>query len=203
MNWLEDCQSVLKDKSRIFEVLEQYKEAINLITNQSMDDISQKQLINLLTKKENILAATQIILNESEIMNNALSQYIWNPIKEWAESKQYIFVADEEGCQVYPPEWKEHSLYLTTERKIWDDLYIGVYHYADSKPLPKKDRIQLEFFDEKPLALWPLGWKYLPEKIRSFGFHNMQSIVNGDVVTYFIDSFNEVMRELESHHVDL
>lgn len=203
LNWLEDCQSYSKDKPRIFDVLEQYKEAIKLITDQSMDDISQEQLLNLLTKKENILAASQIFLNENAILNSALSQYVWNPIKEWAESKQYIFVADEEGCQVYTPEWKEHSLYLTTDRKIWDDLYIGVYHYADSKPLPKKDRIQLEFFDEKPLELWPLGWKYLPEKIRSFGFHNMQSIVNGDVVTYFIDSFNEVMRELENHHIDL
>lgn len=203
LNWLEDCQSYSKDKPRIFDVLEQYKEAIKLITDQSMDDISQQQLLNLLTQKENILAASQIFLNENAILNSALSQYVWNPIKEWAESKQYIFVADEEGCQVYTPEWKEHSLYLTTDRKIWDDLYIGVYHYADSKPLPKKDRFQLEFFDEKPLELWPLGWKYLPEKIRSFGFHNMQSIVNGDVVTYFIDSFNEVMRELENHHIDL
>lgn len=203
LNWLEVCQSYSKDKPRIFDVLEQYKEAINLITDHSMDDISLEQLLNLLTKKENIWATSQILLNENAILNSALSQYVWNPIKEWAESKGYMFVADDEGCQVYTPEWKEHSLYLTTDRKIWDDLYIGVYHYADTKPLPKKNRFQLDFFDEKPLELWPLGWKYLPEQIRSFGFHNMQSIVNGDVVTYFIGSFNEVLRELESHHIDL
>lgn len=203
LNWLEDCQSVLKDKSRIYEVLEQYKEAINLITNQSMDDISQTQLINLLTKKENILAATQIILNESDIMNNALSQYIWNPIKEWAESNQYIFVKDGDGCQVYIPEWKGHSLYLISDEKTWDNLYIGIYHYANTKPLPKKDRILLDFFDEKPLKDWPFGWKYLPDHIRSWDFHNMQNIVNGAVVSYYIDSFNEILRELKSHHVDL
>ena len=119
------------------------------------------------------------------------------------ESNQYIFVKDGDGCQVYIPEWKGHSLYLTSDEKTWDNLYIGIFHYANTKPLSKKDRIWLDFFDEKPSKYWPFGWKYLPEHIRSWDFHNMQNIVDGVVVSYYIDSFNEILRELKSHHVDL
>lgn len=204
LSWLSNCLDLVSEKSRLHDAIKQYKESIQHMTNQSMDDIAQKQLLDLLTKQENAPAIAQIILNEDVFFSTILEKYIWSPIRTWAESNNYEYLEDDEGCMVRPIMWKDHALYIGRDsKKSWSDMYIGVYHHTDSKAILKKDRFMLPCFDQNPDGVWPLGWKYLPDALRSWDFSTIENIVNGDVVKFYINSFEDVLKELANKELAL
>lgn len=206
LTWLSNCIELVFEKPRLYEALKQYREAVQHMINQSMDDMAQTQLMDLMTKKENAPAIAQIILNKEAFFSEILDKYVWNPIKSWAESNnyEYKYWDDDESCIVRPSMWKNHALYMGTENsKRWEDMYIGVYHFTDSKSILKKDRVLLPCFDQVPDGTWPLGWKYLPDALRSWDFSTVESIVNGDVFRYFTENFDEILRELANKEIDL
>lgn len=204
LTWLSSCLELVSDKSRLHDSLKQYKESVQYITNQSMDDIAQKQLLDLLTKQENAPTIAQIILNEDAFFNEVLEKYVWSPIRAWAESNNYEYIEDEEGCLVRPSMWSNHAMFIGKDNsRYWSDMYIGVYHHTDSKAILKKDRFMLPCFDQNPNDVWPLGWKYLPESLRSWDFSTVESIVNGDVFNYYVENFEEVLKELAGKELAL
>ncbi|MBK8328979.1 MAG: hypothetical protein IPL09_05805 [Bacteroidetes bacterium] len=81
-NWLQFCKKEAVDQPMLREIIKQYIFLINKLTNQMSDQKISTEIINeIISSRENILAANQIIDSEIEIKSSILNEALFR-IKE-------------------------------------------------------------------------------------------------------------------------
>lgn len=207
--WLEKCIEIANEKPLAKAVIIQYRELIKQITNTDMDKQYEEELLDLMVKPDNAIAMSEMLAIEDEWFSRIMDSYIWNPLEEYASSKNMKMEKEvnpgyETGALVYKKEWEHCGLFVWTDSKrYWSDMYISIsYNGAPGRNRIKKEkRIKLDCFEEEPDIENPYGRVYLPINMRNWDSSITDKIVSKEVVNYIIDKFNQILEEIEKKNI--
>ena len=213
VDWLDECILIANQKPLVKSVIIQYKELLKQITHTDMDTNYSEQLLNTMLKPENVIAVGEMLSVQNDWLYRIINQYIWEPLKRFADEKQMNFVIDinyefgfgENGVWIYKKEWKHYGIFVWTDRKNdWYNMYIGVSDFGSPKRnerISKKNYLKLKCLKEDPCDGWPYGWEYLRDDIMNWDYDITEKIVSGDVANYIKAKFNEILQEIEEKKI--
>lgn len=197
IGWLHKCAQLAFDKPRVRETINQYINLLQQLTNQNT--MEQKQLIQLLTNKENFEQACAI----ADTMPAVKQYMVETLLREQLKDDRYEItdckygVGRYDGICLRPQGWKHcyikfefESLYGT------DDLCYGI---VDEQGI-LKDQPSLEGYEEKT-DLWPVS-KYMSQ-YRYWNNDTFLDIYSGDVACEFKSCIDELLTLVETKHWQL
>ena len=203
--WLDKCLELIPKDLPVWEVIRQYSDLVKQLTYKDMDTIYIDKLKSIALAPENVLAVGERFKIQSEWINSIIETYIWNPLCEYATSKGLRVRIENNGTCIFREDWKYYAIYIYTDNPYRGKRYIGVSYYKENVPessnrLSSKDQ-PLNSLKEKPNDYWPYGWEYLPSSICSWDYHITEQIVNGEVVKWIMNKFDEILNELEERNL--
>ncbi len=197
IGWLHKCAQLAFDKPRVRETINQYINLLQQLTNQNT--MEQKQLIQLLTNKENFEQACAI----ADTMPAVKQYMVETLLREQLKDDRYEItdckygIGNYDGICLRPQGWKHcyikfefESLYGT------DDLCYGI---VDEQGI-LKDQPSLEGYEEKT-DLWPVS-KYMSQ-YRYWNNDTFLDIYSGDVACEFKSCIDELLTLVETKHWQL
>ena len=197
IDWLHKCAQLAFDKPLVRETINQYINLLQQLTNQNT--MEQKQLIQLLTNKENFEQACAIADTMPAVKQYMVETLLREQLKddryEITDCKYGIRKCD--GICLRPQGWKYcyikfefESLYGT------NDLCYGI---VDERGI-LKDQPSLEGYEEKT-DLWPV-WRYM-SKYRYWNNATFLDIYSGAVACEFKSCIDELLSLVETKHWQL
>ena len=204
VEWLEKCLELAPNELPVSAVIRQYIDLVKQLTYTDMDTQYQEQLKTLALSNENVFAVAELLKIQDIWFEGLLEMHVWNPLRDYAESKGMTFVLEDDGAYIFREEWKNYALYVFTEKRTWSDIYVGVSFYNEPKraeKLYKKDFALLNCLDQEPNEYWPYGWSFLPANIRNWDYNITEEIVKGDVFNWVKNKFDEILSELDERNL--
>lgn len=123
LDWLNRCVEKSACQPLLRETIRQYIELIKQLTNNTMDDISHDELINLLSEKGNIESVRIIKSLYKEVLENAIERYVFSKLEDVAsELKLELSIA---------PDKIDHNFAFDTKR---DDFDFHLYFSTKEDP---------------------------------------------------------------------
>lgn len=205
INWLDKCIEVSNQKPLVNSVIRQYLELIKQITVRDMDAEYREKLIKKLVKPQNAVIASEIMSLEHDWFNQILEEYVWNPLKYFATKKGMKFELDipsygQGGAYMYKEEWNYYGIFIWTENKrSWVNMMVGVsfFEKPGKHKIYQKNYRKMDCLKEPPKTDWPYGFEYLPDDFLNLDTAITPQIVNGEVLNYITEKFEEMLSEIE------
>jgi hypothetical protein len=163
-----------------------------------------------MVKPDNAIAMSQLLIIEDEWFSRILETYIWEPLKDYAVSKNMKIGIDiDSGCEtgawIYKEEWKHCGLFVWTESKrFWNEMFICISYYEapGRSRIKKKDFQKLDCLEKEPDADCPYGREYLPNDLWNWGEPSTtEKIVSKVVVNHIIEKFDQILNEIEEKNL--
>lgn len=205
INWLDKCIEVSNQKPLVNSVIRQYLELIKQITVRDMDAEYREKLIKKLIQPENAIIAGEIMSLERDWFNRILEEYVWNPLKDFAankgmNSKLFIESNAPGGAYFWKEDWKYYGIFIWTENKrSWVNMMVGVsfFEKPGKHKIYQKNYRKMDCLKEPPKTDWPYGFEYLPDDFLNLDTAITRQIVNGEVLNYIAEKFEEMLSEIE------
>lgn len=197
IGWLHKCAQLAFDKPRVRETINQYINLLQQLTNQNT--MEQKQLIQLLTNKENFEQACAI----ADTMPAVKQYMVETLLREQLKDDRYEItdckygIGNYDGICLRPQGWKHCYIKFEFESSYGtDDLCYGI---VDEQGI-LKDQPSLEGYEEKT-DLWPV-WRYM-STYRYWNNATFLDICSGDVACEFKSCIAELLYLVETKHWQL
>ena len=201
IDWLEQCYELAKDRDNAKTIINQYNELVKELTGKDMDKQYLERLKEITLAPENETAVGEILKMQDELMDEIIERNIWQPLKEYAESKGMKYGKDNDGAWIYKEEWKCYGVFIDYE-KGWN---VGIRWYNEPNRASKlylKDQKELSCLKEKPtreIPDWPYGWEYLDTC--EWSYNNIDKIIEGKVFNEIKSKFEEILSEIEERNL--
>lgn len=197
IGWLHKCAQLAFDKPRVRETINQYINLLQQLTNQNT--MEQKQLIQLLTNKENFDQACAIADTMPAVKQYMVETLLREQLKddryEITDCKYGIRKCD--GICLRPQGWKHCYIKFEFESSYGtNDLCYGI---VDEQGI-LKDQPSLEGYEEKT-DLWPV-WRYMSQ-YRYWNNDTFLKIYSGEVAGKFKSCIEELLTLVETKHWQL
>lgn len=197
IGWLQQCAQLAFDKPRVRETINQYINLLQQLTNQNT--MEQKQLIQLLTNKENFEQACAIAdtmpAAKQYMVETLLCEQLKDDRYEITDCKYGIGNCD--GICLRPQGWKHCYIKFEFESSYGtNDLCYGI---VDEQGI-LKDQPSLEGYEEKT-DLWPV-WRYMSQ-YRYWNNDTFLKIYSGEVAGKFKSCIEELLTLVETKHWQL
>lgn len=207
ISWLDRCAANSLYRQNVRAIINQYKFHIKQLLGMTIDNSNYNDLLSLLTQKKNALAVKEILCVGDIWLNRIIEEFLLKPLGKYAESKNLhfdYFIEDEKGICIYKSNWMYYGIFLWTDKKTWNDMYVGVSY--NDKPnrdntIYKKDYSKLDCLISNPCDGWPYGWEYLPSGINYFGYDNADKIITGEIYNWIVQKINEMLLEIETRNL--
>lgn len=128
INWLEKCVSIATRYPMVRETIIQYINHLKQLTNQDMDTKNKEEIVEVLSKIENLRAAKAICLNYSAAFDTLAKKYFNPKMDEFAKGKglEYYYIGSDEAYirfRLFNPNW---------QKKCWIEFYFegNRYYYG-------------------------------------------------------------------------
>lgn len=197
IGWLHKCAQLAFDKPRVRETINQYINLLQQLTNQNT--MEQKQLIQLLTNKENFEQACAI----ADTMPAVKQYMVETLLREQLKDDRYEItdckygIGNYDGICLRPQGWKHCYIKFEFESSYGtNDLCYGI---VDEQGI-LKDQPSLEGYEEKT-DLWPVS-RYM-SKYRYWNNATFLDICSGDVACEFKSCIAELLYLVETKHWQL
>ena len=144
--WLERCVELASRTPLVRETINQYISTIDILTNNVMED--NKDLFDILSKKENLDAIYDIVNNKNAVVNRIVNEEFIPQLRILAKSKGFSmgdgcienwFEKPYTGLSFYNPQWKYLELAFEFERRGLGRLIFGFSTKAGVKREDVKD----------------------------------------------------------------
>ena len=201
IDWLEQCYELAKDRDNAKTIINQYNELVKELTGKDMDKQYIERLKEITLAPENETAVGEILKMQDEWYDSITERHIWQPLKEYAESKGMKYGEDDNSSWIYKQEWKYYGVLIDYD-KGW---YVGISWYNEPNRASKlylKDQKELSCLKEKPtreLPDWPYGWEYLDTC--DWSYNNIDKIIEGKVFNEIMSKFEEILSEIEERNL--
>ena len=169
IGWLRQCAQLAYDKPRVRETINQYIDLLQQLTNQNT--MEQKQLIQILTDKENFEQATAIEQRMPDVRKHIFQDIFRKQVEEQLakENALKVTIADcsSDGYSSYTISfriegWTQENLF---QFKIdGSKMYYGVCRAAVQEGIRDK-KIDTTGYHRNP---WWIVWKWMPEEYRDW-----------------------------------
>jgi hypothetical protein len=157
IDWLENSVSISSRFPLVRETLIQYINHLKQLTNQDMDMKNQEEIVEILSKPENIVSALKISANIQQAKLKIVKEMVTEIARQ--HSLKYEIYKDANGFGFLKDNWKEGS-------GIWFGESNNKTYYAIKTPeaqkgnaIPKK-RIE-ELFEHKEIPYDPYGYGFV------------------------------------------
>ena len=198
IGWLHKCAQLAFDKPRVRETINQYINLLQQLTNQNT--MEQKQLIQLLTNKENFEQACAI----ADTMPAVKQYMVETLLREQLKDDRYEItdckygIGNYDGICLRPQGWKHCYIKFEFESSYGtNDLCYGI---VDEQGI-LKDQPSLEGYEEKT-DLWPVS-RYM-SKYRYWNNATFLDIIHSDAVAReFKSCIDELLTLVETKHWQL
>lgn len=197
IDWLRQCAQLSFDKPRVRETILQYINLLQQLTNQNI--MEQKQLIQLLTNKDNFKQACAI----ADTMPAAKQYMVETLLREQLKDDRYEItdckygIGNCDGICLRPQGWKHCYIKFEFESSYGtNDLCYGI---VDEQGI-LKDQPSLEGYEEKT-DLWPV-WRYMSQ-YRYWNNDTFLKIYSGEVAGKFKSCIEELLTLVETKHWQL
>lgn len=197
IGWLHKCAQLAFDKPLVRETINQYINLLQQLTNQNT--MEQKQLIQLLTNKENFEQACAI----ADTMPAAKQYMVETLLREQLKDDRYEItdckygIGNCDGICLRPQGWKHCYIKFEFESSYGtNDLCYGI---VDEQGI-LKDQPSLEGYEEKT-DLWPV-WRYMSQ-YRYWNNDTFLKIYSGEVAGKFKSCIEELLTLVETKHWQL
>ena len=204
VEWLEKCLEFTPDGLPVSSVIRQYIDLIKQLTYTDMDTKYVEDLKSVALAPENVLAVGELFKIQNEWLNGLLEIHVWNPLRDYTESKGMRFMLEDDGAYIIREEWRHYAICAITEKRTWSDLFVGVTIYNEPKradKLFKKDYVLLNCLVQPSNEYYPYGSIFLPEPIRNWGHHITEEIVKGEVFEWIKNKIDEILSELDERNL--
>lgn len=212
IDWLVRCYDIAKRKQLTQAVIKQYSELIKQLTNKDEDMQYVEKKMSLMLAPENALAVGEILIMQNEWLEKLIDRFIWSPLKQFAKTKGLKFDKDctgkYSGAWVYKQEWKHYGIQVMADKANWyGDMYLGISWYGENNPkgkykIPIRKKNKLNCLEDEPCKDWPYGWEYL-EPFRNWDCYLTEEIVQGKVVEYIKEKFEQILTEIEERKLPM
>lgn len=144
--WLDRCVELSSRTPLVRETINQYISTIDILTNNVMED--NKNLFDILSKKENLDAIYDIVNNKNAVVNRIVNEEFIPQLRIIAKSKGFSmgdgcienwFEKPYTGLSFYNPQWKYLELAFEFERRGLGRLIFGFSTKAGVKREDVKD----------------------------------------------------------------
>lgn len=144
--WLDRCVELASRTPLVRETINQYISTIDILTNNVMED--NKDLFDILSKKENLDAIYDIVNNKNAVVNRIVNEEFIPQLRIIAKSKGFSmgdgcienwFEKPYTGLSFYNPQWKYLELAFEFERRGLGRLIFGFSTKAGVKREDVKD----------------------------------------------------------------
>lgn len=169
IGWLQKCAQLAFDKPRVRETINQYIDLLQQLTNQNT--MEQKQLIQILTDKENFEQATAIEQRMPDVRKHIFQDIFRKQVDEQLkkENAPKVTIADciSDGYSSYtisfrPDGWTQDNLFRFTIEG--GKMYYGVCRAAVQEGM-RDEKIDTTGYHRNP---WWIVWKWMPEDYRNW-----------------------------------
>lgn len=189
VNWLDMCIMHSVNKPLIRETLVQYKNHINILTHQDMDEQSKNELFEIMLRNHEEVDAIIKASNDG-YFDFLFEKYVKPKLQSFASEKGLVY---EEPLSFTKREWPDARICI-------DPNYVnaGCGIKCDNN---KEKREKLWDYDGTPS--WPYGW------FNSYIFHNWKEstlfspIISGSFSNDVIKSVTKVLDDIATAGVDL
>lgn len=143
--WLDRCVELASRTPLVRETINQYISTIDILTNNVMED--NKELLDILSKEENLDAIYDIANNKNIVVNRILNEVFIPKLRDLAESKgltmgygciENWFEKPYVGLSFYNPQWKYLKLAFEFEGEGLKGLIFG-FHTKDEDGVKRED----------------------------------------------------------------
>lgn len=206
IDWLEQCSELAKDRDNAKTIINQYKELVKELTGEDMDKQYNERLKEIIfDNKDNQKAVGEILKMQDELMDEIIERNIWQPLKEYAESKGMKYGKDNDGACIYKEEWKHYGIFiLRGNNKSWKDMFVGVSWH--NKPGRANKLHKYEYKNNKLCCLredadcdCPYGLQHLD--VCDWRYFNADKIIEGKVFNEIKSKFEEILAEIEERNL--
>ena len=204
VEWLERCLELSPDGLPVISVIRHYIDLIKQLTYTDMDTKYMEELKSVALAPENVLAVGELFKIQNEWLNGLLEIHVWNPLRDYTESKGMRFMLEDDGAYIIREEWRHYAICAITEKRTWSDLFVGVTIYNEPKradKLFKKDYVLLNCLVQPSNEYYPYGSIFLPQPIRNWGHHITEEIVKGEVFEWIKNKIDEILSELDERNL--
>jgi len=144
VKWLDRCIEIAARKPVVRETLIQYLNHIKYLTNQNISATMNNELIEVLSKKDNLKSAFEIAENIDRVKNNIINTHLLPQLKDVASTLNLSFITVEgdfvntswAGFQFVNSEYENYSFFIEFGAKGLRNAIIGF--------VPKKDHESAE-----------------------------------------------------------
>ena len=203
LRWLEDCAKESYDKPLIRETLAQYISVIKQLTNQDMETDIKKEMIDILSRTENIDALFAI-----SSMRDAVIKRIWSEVfkQQLAETFQQQnpprYQVDHFGnifdkwCGInfLVDGWSNFKMRIEFESSGCVDLIYGIVYkdgYKTSKAVGGPTDKVLRDSPYKHSQVWPI-WKRFDKYSGWTNASTVKAVYTGEFTKYVVEKLDEI-----------
>lgn len=205
IDWLGQCYELAKDRDNAKTIINQYNELVKELTGKDMDKQYIERLKEIILDDDNQKAVGEILKMQDELMDEIIERNIWQPLKEYAESKGMKYGEENDGACIYKDEWKHYGIFISTEnKKYWKDMFVGVSWHNEPGRANKLHKY--EYKNNKLCCLrgdancyWPYGWQRLD--LCDWRYFNADKIIEGKVFNEIKSKFEEILSEIEERNL--
>lgn len=192
IDWLEICKKICKERELVLSSIIQYTNIIKELTNQ-MNDNTEKELLSLLSSRDNMEKTAIIIDRYHELKGKFFKEQFLKKIISWAK-RQNMEVTDEYDkfpFAIRPKSWKNHWIVLESPK-----VRHAIQVYRSSGKVHKQ--LLLDSLSSGSTNKdWPFGYLWCTEILNS-----NEKIVTGEAYEEIKSIINNILKELnEKSHI--
>lgn len=171
--WLDRCVELASRTPLVRETINQYISTIDILTNNVMED--NKDLFDILSKKENLDAIYDIVNNKNAVVNRIVNEEFIPQLRIIAKSKGFSmgdgcienwFEKPYTGLSFYNPQWKYLELAFEFERRGLGRLIFGFSTKAGVKREDVKDWEKVQKTIPQKMSIIHVGFGRILKEIK-------------------------------------
>jgi hypothetical protein len=197
INWLEKCVQIAVRYPMVRETINQYINHLKQLTNQDMDTKNKEEIIELLSKRENLEAAYIISNNFHDVRNYLINKIFIPQITQLCTelnlqnvSEEYDYVNTSwAGFSIINPKWKYYKIAFEFENKGLRNFIIGINHKdINIKNNETWDNLKSKFQKNNEMWVWNAFSKF-----PNWDISAMIAIQNGEMANIFAEEITKIL----------
>ena len=201
--WLDRCVELASRTPLVRETINQYISTIDILTNNVMED--NKELLDILSKKENLDAIYDIVNNKNAVVNRIVNEEFLPKLRILAKSKglnmgdgciENWMETSYAGLSFYNPQWKYLKLAFEFEHRGLGRLIFG-FRTKDEDGVKREDvkdweKVQKNY-STKDVNNQCWIWKDFNENQYWDNASGIKDLLNGKTLNDFSRMFDEAI----------
>ena len=206
LKWIEECIKESATTPLIRETLIQYRNHIKQLTNQDMDTMNKKALIEMMINNSEAIAALFSV--QEEYKKFAFDKYVKPAFEEFCKENNLIYgecnlfeYGKEKGFYFHRKEWDIFAIWVYSENKRSNSgFYWGISNYNG-------DTIKLEsstyHIGGKSSLYWPYGYACLEMYGNWDDMNTAAAMISGDFANYIIEIVKQALSDINEKQLQI